>query len=104
MINLVCRTNLDLANERWPKKLPAVPAVGDLIRSCVKHDGFQLMLEVVRVRWKDNYHDDPERPAHSYTYWYPEIELGIPKEAYGSTTEFYEWYAPKVGRSVSDFI
>jgi hypothetical protein len=32
MIDVICRTNLDLDHERWPTKLPAVPAVGDRIQ------------------------------------------------------------------------
>ena len=28
-----CHTNLDLANEQWPRNLPAVPRVGDEIES-----------------------------------------------------------------------
>lgn len=100
-----CRTNLDLANEKWPTDMPVVPNVGDHIQSKTKWGVFQLTLKVVRVTWKySDYYD-----------WYPEIELhmtdfqcGLPcskgKDCTGSIRAFYEWYAPLIGRSVSSFI
>lgn len=97
MISVTCKTNLDLANEQWPTELPAVPGVGDKIQSAtVWGVVFQLQLEVVSVTWKQ--HSD------GVENWYPEIELHIRKAYKMTITDFYEWYAPKVGRSVSAFI
>lgn len=86
-----CRTNLDLSGELWPIELPALPNIGDLIQSITKWGVFQLRLKVVRITWKSRY---------DYEDWYPEIELHTDE----SIREFYEWYAPLVGRSVSSFI
>lgn len=88
-----CRTNLDLEMEQWPSSFSALPRVGDLVESGSKHkNGFRLQLKVVRVVWKrDGDH-------HS-----PYIDLHINQEGL-SIRDFYEWYAPLVGRSVSAFI
>lgn len=86
-----CRTNLDLHYEVWPDDLPAIPRVGDLIESCVTHNKtFKLRLEVYSVTWRQNQE--------------PEIELHIPNYRQWSIAQFYEWYAPLVGKSVHAFI
>jgi len=92
MINVNLRTSLDIT-EVWPQKLPEVPRVGDFVQSSVRHkDGFQLTLKVVSVTWK----------LISNDRWEPFIELHtINRE---SISEFYKWYAPLVGKSVSAFI
>lgn len=96
MIKVLVRTNLDLFNEQWPEVLPAVPNVGDRIQSRTRWDGgFQLTLEVYSVTWQYSEH---------LKEWRPEVELHIPKIRNWSITEFYEWYAPKVGRTVGAFI
>lgn len=96
MINVICRTNLDLAIEIFPDALPAVPQVGDRIQSAqVWKGGFQLELEVYSVTWKC---------STGGQIWIPVIELHVPKLRKWSITQFYEWYAPKVGRSVGSFI
>ena len=113
-MRVVCRTNLDLANEQWPTELPAVPQVGDRIQSATTHGlaPFQLELEVVRVTWKF-YRTAPHNERMGE--WRPEIELHMTKwqrqlpakkegAAAGSIVAFYEWYAPLVGRTVSSFI
>ena len=99
MIKVNCHTNLDLANaEEWPTELPSVPRVGDLIQS--KHrwnNKFQLTLKVVRVYWKyvRGYSKDQDR-------YEPFIELNTDFDM--TTREFYEWYTPLIGESVSSFI
>lgn len=50
-MKVVCRTNLDLFNESWPKELPAIPSVGHTIESKTKHGNFRLELQVVAVTW-----------------------------------------------------
>ena len=91
-----CQTNLDLYNEEWPIDLPCIPRVGDYIVSRTEHaDMFSLKLEVVSVTWV--YH----RLWHE---WQTTIELHIPKSYKLSIKQFYEWYAPKVGKSVSYFL
>lgn len=93
-ISVRFRTNLDLAYEKWPSYLPVVPAVGDYIQSGQVWDNrFQLTLEVYSVTW-----------VHFNNEWIPEIELHIRKVSKMSITDFYNWYAPKVGRSPSYFI
>ena len=89
-----CHTNLDLSHEIWPDSLPAIPRVGDKIESQTRHGIFRLSLEVVSVTWK----------YKNEGHYYPEIELSIPKGRFLSLTNFYEWYASLVGRSVSAFI
>ena len=97
MIKVHCRTNLDLdPAEIWPTELPAVPRVGDLIQSATKwRNGFQLRLEVMSVTWKT---------GSEGCGWWPEVELHIRRSSNYTLTGFYEWYAPKVGCSVSAFI
>lgn len=109
MIDVICQTNLDLAQETWPRRLPALPRVGDRIASATKWAEFQLELEVVAVTWRPIY-----SPKSQKAEWVPYIELHmtswqqmIPSQSGaqpGSIRAFYEWYAPRVGRSVSSFI
>jgi hypothetical protein len=108
MIKVNCFTNLDLSlREDWPKEMVAIPSVGhEIVSRCVHVGGFSLVLQVVAIRWKYNeFH-------HTYV---PEIELGMTEwqkriqpvskdAAVGSMIAFYEWYAPKVGRTVGSFI
>jgi len=90
-MRVVVRTNLDLVGESWPCELPCLPNSGDYIQSTTKHDsGFQLKLKVMDTVWKFS----------AMRKWYPEIELGTMQ----TLTDFYEWYAPLVGRSVPSFI
>jgi hypothetical protein len=115
-MKVYCHTNLDLAGEEWPTELPALPNVGDEIRSGIIHsrengDEFQLTLQVVKISWV-------KLTSHTTTFWYPEIELHMTdwqrklpakdnqdgRIADGSITAFYQWYAPLVGRSVGSFI
>ena len=113
MIEVLCRTNLDLSWEKWPDELPAVPRVGDRIVSATEHSRgsgrFQLELEVVSVTWRPR--TRPGRPLE----WIPHVELHMTSwhrqlpskhgaDATGSIAAFYEWYAPLVGRSVGAFI
>jgi hypothetical protein len=103
-MKVICRTNLDLSNERWPDEMPEAPRVGDHVRSRTSHNGFELELQVVRVTWR-----------FFVSGWVPEIELHMtqfhrslpsqkPGAADGSIQAFYEWYAPLVGREVFAFI
>lgn len=96
MIKICCRTNLDLTYESWPDALPTVPRVGEFIQSSTRHSsGFHLYLEVVSVTWTKQVYSKE---------WIPVVELHIPKHRNWSIREFYEWYAPLVGRSVHAFI
>ncbi len=98
MIQIKCVTNLDVTMEKWPTALPTAPRVGDLIESATKHGDFQLRLKVIRVTWVHC------RPFdYSECSWHPFIELHDHIEG-RSIREFYEWYAPLVGKSVSAFI
>jgi len=102
-VKVYCKTNLDLRGERWPTKLPAIPRIGERIQSSTKWGVFQLSLEVRQVTWimKQTYMQDGITECE---YWIPEIELHIPRHRKWSIRDFYEWYAPLVGRSVSAFI
>lgn len=106
-MRMIFKTNLDLCNEQWPVDFPVIPRVGELVQSKTKHDsGFRLSLQVVRVEYEFN---------DIAFGWIPVVELhlsnfhkglgshreGVP---IGSITAFYEWYAPLVGKPVSDFI
>lgn len=117
-MRVVCRTNLYLNGEQWPRDLPAVPRVGDSIQSATEwRDGFHLELQVVGVTWRRSVAMGfgPGSPPE----WYPEIELHMTDWqrrivcadrpngcdcADGSICAFYHWYAPLVGRSVASFI
>lgn len=91
LVRVHCRTNLDLFNEEWPDELPTVPRVGDYVASNTIHNkGFNLILEVYSVTFRQ---DLP-----------PIVELHIKKIRGWSISQFYEWYAPLVGKSVSAFI
>jgi len=91
-----CKTNLDLDREHWPAELPALPNIGDYILSTTRWGTFQLKLEVVSITWK--------QLSDGIEKWVPEIELHIRRSSNMSITDFYKWYAPKVGRQVSSFI
>jgi hypothetical protein len=107
MIEVRCRTNLDLRGEQWPTELPAVPRVGERIQSKTKHNNnFRLQLEVCAMTWEYN--------EFSGNY-VPNIELhmtsfhrGLPAKKEGAATgsmwAFYEWYAPLVGTTVHAFL
>lgn len=89
MIRVYIHTNLDLHKESWPNQLPAVPRVGDYIRSNTRwSDGFQLELEVTSVTWTESI---------------PLIQVHFKKNWQFSIAEFYNWYAPKVGRDPRAF-
>ena len=96
-----CRTNLDLHREEWPTEMLAIPSVGDFIVSAAIWDNdFQLRLEVVSITWKRML---TFSCGNSHA-WQPIIELHIPRHYSFTITKFYDWYAPKVGRTVSSFI
>jgi hypothetical protein len=105
MIKVYCQTNLDLHNEEWPTHLPAVPNIGDNIRSKTKHGRFQLELKVVNITWVYTDYDGwiPEIELHM-TDWQKQLTSKNPEAFQGSIRAFYEWYAPAVGLSVGTFI
>ena len=93
MKKISCHTNLDLSQEFWPTELPEIPRIGDRIQSTTVRNkcNFRLCLEVVSVTWR-----------YSSEGYYPEIELHDHMKR--SIREFYEWYAPMVGKNVNSFI
>lgn len=94
MIYVNIKTNLCLFNEVWPEFLPCLPNVGDEIESMTRRtNGWILALKVVAIRWKQ---------MNDNTY-YPEIELSLIQSMW-SLRDFYNWYAPIVGKSPSYFI
>ncbi|MBT3298698.1 hypothetical protein HN385_07240 [archaeon] len=97
MYKVKCHTNLDLFNEEWPTSLPSIPRVGDRIDSIIDHRDFRLSLEVVSVHWKyvSGFSNDTDE-------YVPYIELHDYRRR--SIKEFYEWYAPLVGKTVGSFI
>lgn len=107
MIKINFKTNLDLYNESWPTIIPALPNIGDYIESRTKHkNGFRLVLQVTRITWKYsdllNYYV-PCIELHM-TDWQKRLQSKDPEACQGSITAFYEWYAPKVGKTVGSFI
>jgi len=102
MVKIHCRTNLDL-NEEWPTSLPERPVVGDRITSIINHNyghgNINITLEVVGVTWVYN---KIMGAGHEVFDWYLIVELHDPLKR--SIREFYTWYAPLVGKSVSAFI
>lgn len=100
-MDVMCTTNLDLQNERWPSNFRAMPNVGDYIESLTMHcNGFRLRLKVVSITWKAT--SDKSRERHYCEDCYPVVELHDCQNR--SIREFYKWYAPLVGASVSSFI
>ncbi len=96
MRKVTCTTNLDLFNEEWPTLLATIPKVGDYIESAtLRTSGFQLNLKVVTVRHRCT-------KINGIKTWYTEVELHLGRTE--SIREFYEWYAPLIGKSVSYFI
>ncbi len=94
MISIHCRTNLDLFGEQWPTELPSVPCMGQRICSKTRHQSFRLRLEVICVTWEYSEHRE---------IWLPHIDLHDYHKGW-SIADFYEWYAPLVGKGVSAFI
>ena len=106
MIEVDCFTNMDLLNESWPGALPCRPVVGDIICSDTVHYtsdlyqerpspvAFRLELEVIAVRFV---------PDNKGVYKI-EVELADRKLFKRSISEFYKWYAPKVGKTSGYFI
>ena len=105
------RTNLDLANETWCAA--DVPRIGDRVRSMTVHEygldpkthnqfkhrvPFRLELEVVRVTWEATFVEVELHHCHKV---FNEAEGKMVKS---SVTQFYDWYAPLVGKSISSFI
>ena len=95
-IPIHCRTNLDLAGEKWPRSLPIVPRVGDNIESLTKHGNFRLSLRVAAVNFRAK---SEFRLEETHT-----VEIELHDKFQRSIRDFYEWYAPLVGKSVSSFI
>ena len=104
---VLCRTNLDLHNERWPDFMMAIPRIGDEIRSLTRHGDFRLSLEVVKVTW------EPRELDFKQIAWWPEIELHmtrfqrkLPSETgeVGSIRAFYEWYAKLTKTHISNYV
>ena len=106
-MRVLCKTNLDLFCEIWPVELPSIPNVGDEIESARKwQNDFRLSLRVCAVRWEY---------CESIREWIPVIELhmtnwqkklpcSLGEQSQGSIRAFYEWYAPKVGKTLGNFI
>jgi hypothetical protein len=92
-MKVICKCALDI-QEEFPTELPVVPVVGQKIMSATKHGKFQLCLDVVAVTWIPSRLDKGE--------WIPEIELHCLSKK--SIMEFYQWYAPLVGKNISAFI
>lgn len=102
MVRIFCHTNLDLDGEIWPEDLPEVPRRGDWIESGTRwKDNFRLQLEVTSVTWRCV--EEASQYGTKRT-WKPCVELHVPKIHNWSIRQFYEWYAPLVGRSVSAFL
>src|ERR1043165_3354721 len=94
MIPIRCRTNLDLEacdKTGFPKELPAVPRVGDLIQSkhlwttekAPEYGGrYKVHLELIvgQVTWK--YAKPDWAKEESKAYWIAEIELTVPPSRY----------------------
>lgn len=88
MIQVRCFTHLDLYNETWPTELPGVPHVNDMIFSRTEHRGFQLRLRVIAVSWHQG--KPPNIELHDFTR--------------RSIRDFYNWYAPLIGKPISIFL
>lgn len=109
-MRIICHTNLDLERcEVWPKDLPIVPRIGDLIESAFgwkrcdskgwAYPIVHLELEVVRVAWRYTTTD-----KFRTWDWEPRIELHLPKGRFESLTTFYEWYGKITGKGKAAYI
>jgi len=73
MIDIYCRTNLDICkDEKWPTKIPEVPFIGMHIVS-----EYGIKLEVISV-------------TYSTKYKYYEVELHMPKYFKGMSIDYFE--------------
>lgn len=105
IIEVHCRTNLDLRGEVWPRHFPCVPRIGERVQSSTKHQcGFQLELEVCMVTYKKGYFGAYAEVELHFTSLHrnlPSRKEGVEK---GSIRAFYEWYAAAIGVHESAFI
>ena len=93
MVEIICRTNLDISNhEQWPSRTEAVPRVGESIQSSKKWlTSYRLTLKVVAVTWQWVTRRDCSEEA-----WLPVIELHTKHNM--SVTEFTKMYEQATGR------
>lgn len=104
MIPVVCHCNLDLERcEKWPKYLPAMPQVGNLIESAhawTLSDGkskLRLELEVSSVAWK--YIEKESLLSSCDSHWECHVELSLPKiGSFKHTVQFELWYKKIQGK------
>ena len=110
-----CRTNLDLFNEKWPteKQLKYVPKIGEQIESLTDHPQYKKNKNGISIGGRPTHFFTLKLEVCSVTYkkydeygseYFIEIELHIPKNRPWSILDFYNWYAPLVGKSKSAFI
>lgn len=90
-----CVTALNLRDEEWPKEMPAVPRVGDLVESSTEWGPgkVRLVLQVKSVTW---------RRTKQYSLcgefngaWYPELTLSLSDEDWSrwmTLKGFEKWY------------
>lgn len=83
MIPIICKTNLDSGKRfKWPGHLPAVPRVGDLIRSPSSTEQKYIELEVVRCTWAYDKHN---------ASWYVEVELWMVRSRFENISAWEKW-------------
>lgn len=80
-----CRTNIDDCQRlEWPTNLPALPNVGDLIRSPSKMEhGIEIELQVCRITWVKTYNF-----SSNIGEFQPEIELTMPTHRFHNFSHF----------------
>lgn len=100
MVDLICRTNLDLEPcESFPTRLPELPRIGDRISSKHFWNGNQhLYLKVCSVTWE---YRKPEAWQAFTEGWVPVVELTAYQH---NITAFYEFYCTLTGKRVSAYI
>ena len=109
MIQIRCKTNLDLRHEKWPTELPCRPMVGDYIESLTQHPQF--------ARDKDGFLLNDGMPTHyqsltlkvvSVTFIQTKgkkiLEVELHDGRNRSLRDFYAYYAPMVGTYPGAFI
>jgi len=109
-MKVICKTNLDLFNEKWPVELPCRPMKGDYIISKTRHPQYNKDENGFSLGGMPTHYFSLELEVVSITFdlfdkeYCCIVELHDKSFYKRSINDFYKWYAPLVGKSKHFFI